>query len=76
MISKYIRYCKDTGFDFSALTFPTILDDPMIRTVMKADHVDSRELETDLARIAATIDARGQPAIAAPEVKWRAGSCD
>jgi hypothetical protein len=38
-----------------ALTFPAILDDPMVRALMRADHVDLQSLRTDLSRIAATI---------------------
>jgi hypothetical protein len=34
------------------MTFPEILSDPLIRAIMKADHVDPDTLKSDLGRIA------------------------
>jgi hypothetical protein len=42
-----------------SLTFPEILTDPLVRMVMKADGVDPAALETELADIAASLDATG-----------------
>jgi hypothetical protein len=35
------------------LTFPEILDDPLVRTVMRADGVQPKALEAELGRVAA-----------------------
>jgi hypothetical protein len=40
------------------LTFPGILSDPLVRTVMAADHVDPQVLAADLARIAQILPSR------------------
>lgn len=50
------------------LTFPAILDDPMVRTLMQADHVDPRELRSDLSKIAATITVRADTKKARPQL--------
>lgn len=42
------------------LSFPEILSDPLVRTVMRADGVDPAELERCLAGMAATL-ARTRP---------------
>ena len=47
--------CSDTKISAPVLTFPAIIEDPMVRALMRADHVDPQSLRTDLSRIAATI---------------------
>ena len=42
----------------AALTFPAILSDPLVRTIMKADGVDPVALEQTLSDIAATLVPR------------------
>ena len=39
------------------MTFPDILSDPLIRALMKADHVDPNVLKDDLGRIARELRA-------------------
>ncbi len=46
-----------------ALTFPDILNDPLVRLVMKADGVDPKELERELWNIASglPVSSKGNP---------------
>jgi len=39
------------------MTFPEILSDPLVRALMKADHVDPNVLRDDLGRIARELRA-------------------
>jgi hypothetical protein len=64
--------CSDPKVSAPALTFPAILDDPMVRTLMQADHVDPLTLRTDLSKIAATITVR---AVSEPSRLWPASVC-
>ncbi len=44
--------CCSSEIEASSLSFPGILNDPMVRDLMKADHVDSAELGSELKKIA------------------------
>ena len=48
--------CSDPKVSAATLTFPAILDDPMVRALMRADHVDAQTLRTDLSQIAANME--------------------
>jgi hypothetical protein len=54
----------------SPMTFPEILSDPLIRALMKADHVDPNVLKDDLGRIARELRATDRSA--ASDIR---GSC-
>jgi hypothetical protein len=45
----------------SAMTFPDILSDPLIRAVMVADQVDPEALRADLVRIAWGLQNQAKP---------------
>lgn len=47
--------CRAAYFRGPSLSFPDILEDPMILDLMRADHVDTQALMKDLKQIAATI---------------------
>jgi hypothetical protein len=49
-----VNPCRDTQSS-GPLSFPSILEDPMVRALMRADHVDTDALMNDLKRIAETI---------------------
>jgi hypothetical protein len=62
---------SETRVSTPVLTFPAILDDPMVRALMRADHVDLQSLRVDLSRIADAITAEK----AGPAVRTAQSEC-
>ena len=71
MVPGPISLCRTSEIEAFPLTFPGILNDPLIRDLMKADHVDPAELTTELEQIAARLGTTPERPLGQRSIRWQ-----
>ena len=71
MASSPASLCCISEIEASPLTFPGILSDPLIRDLMKADHVDPVELTTELTQIAEHLGTVRERPLGQRAIRWQ-----